>query len=136
MTYELGTDTALKYQAILILLFSVPADGFLLGCVFAIADYPEQMADKQLLATWKRVSQSHCIYLCLSLTHTHTHVFCSFILFLPCRPQVIQACGGSVDSALTGRSTHLLCESQVSNMYVQVSTFAPSAQLFTLLIDV
>jgi len=23
--------------------------------VFAIADYPEQMADKQLLATWKRV---------------------------------------------------------------------------------
>lgn len=34
---------------------SVPEDGFLVGCVFAIADYPEQMADKQLLATWKRV---------------------------------------------------------------------------------
>ncbi|KAG7266794.1 hypothetical protein CRUP_034609 [Coryphaenoides rupestris] len=33
---------------------SQPLDGFLLGCVFAIADYPEQMADKQLLATWKR----------------------------------------------------------------------------------
>lgn len=33
----------------------VPEEGFLLGCVFAIADYPEQMADKQLLATWKRV---------------------------------------------------------------------------------
>lgn len=44
----------------LIVLFSydsvlVPEEGFLLGCVFAIADYPEQMSDKQLLATWKRV---------------------------------------------------------------------------------
>lgn len=65
---------------------SVPQDGFLLGCVFAIADYPEQMADKQLLATWKRV---------------------------------IQACGGAVDPTLTSRCTHLLCESQVSSMYVQ-----------------
>ncbi|XP_038148080.1 PAX-interacting protein 1 [Cyprinodon tularosa] len=64
----------------------IPQDGFLLGCVFAIADYPEQMADKQLLATWKRV---------------------------------IQACGGLVDPTLTSRCTHLLCESQVSNMYVQ-----------------
>ncbi|XP_072219210.1 PAX-interacting protein 1 [Leuresthes tenuis] len=64
----------------------IPLDGFLLGCVFAIADYPEQMADKQLLATWKRV---------------------------------IQACGGVVDPTLTSRCTHLLCESQVSNMYVQ-----------------
>uniref|UniRef100_A0A673A3J3 PAX-interacting protein 1 n=1 Tax=Sphaeramia orbicularis TaxID=375764 RepID=A0A673A3J3_9TELE len=64
----------------------VPQDGFLLGCVFAIADYPEQMADKQLLATWKRV---------------------------------IQACGGAADPTLTSRCTHLLCESQVSNMYVQ-----------------
>ncbi|XP_041805839.1 PAX-interacting protein 1 [Chelmon rostratus] len=64
----------------------IPQDGFLLGCVFAIADYPEQMADKQLLATWKRV---------------------------------IQACGGAVDPTLTSRCTHLLCESQVSNMYVQ-----------------
>lgn len=44
------------------------------------------MADKQLLATWKRV---------------------------------IQACGGAVDSSLTPRCTHLLCESQVSNLYVQ-----------------
>ncbi|XP_058482379.1 PAX-interacting protein 1 isoform X2 [Solea solea] len=64
----------------------IPQDGFLLGCVFAVADYPEQMADKQLLATWKRV---------------------------------IQACGGAVDPTLTSRCTHLLCESQVSNMYVQ-----------------
>ncbi|XP_070774743.1 PAX-interacting protein 1 [Enoplosus armatus] len=64
----------------------IPLDGFLLGCVFAIADYPEQMADKQLLATWKRV---------------------------------IQACGGAVDPTLTSRCTHLLCESQVSNLYVQ-----------------
>ncbi|KAK5888454.1 hypothetical protein CesoFtcFv8_014547 [Champsocephalus esox] len=64
----------------------IPQDGFLLGCVFAIADYPEQMADKQLLATWKRV---------------------------------IQACGGAVDPTLTSRCTHLLCESQVSSMYVQ-----------------
>ena len=35
-------------------------------------------------------------------------------------PQVIQACGGAVDPTLTSRCTHLLCESQVSSMYVQV----------------
>lgn len=35
--------------------------------------------------------------------------------------QIIQAYGGSVDSALN-RCTHLLCESQVSSMYLQVST--------------
>uniref|UniRef100_A0A3P8WZZ6 PAX-interacting protein 1 n=1 Tax=Cynoglossus semilaevis TaxID=244447 RepID=A0A3P8WZZ6_CYNSE len=64
----------------------VPHDGFLVGCVFVIADYPEQIADKQLLATWKRV---------------------------------IQACGGAVDPTFTSRCTHLLCESQVSNMFVQ-----------------
>ena len=44
----------------------VPEEGFLLGCVFAIADYPEQMSDKQLLATWKRVRA-------LRYTHLHTH---------------------------------------------------------------
>ncbi|EMP37523.1 PAX-interacting protein 1 [Chelonia mydas] len=65
---------------------SVPEEYFLLGCVFAIADYPEQMSDKQLLATWKRIIQAH---------------------------------GGTVDPTLTSRCTHLLCESQVSNMYVQ-----------------
>ncbi|XP_041752102.1 PAX-interacting protein 1 [Coregonus clupeaformis] len=64
----------------------IPEDGFLVGCVFAIADYQEQMADKQLLATWKRI---------------------------------IQAYGGIVDSSLNNRCTHLLCETQVSSMYVQ-----------------
>uniref|UniRef100_A0A8C3TEI0 PAX-interacting protein 1 n=1 Tax=Chelydra serpentina TaxID=8475 RepID=A0A8C3TEI0_CHESE len=64
----------------------VPEEYFLLGCVFAIADYPEQMTDKQLLATWKRIIQAH---------------------------------GGTVDPTLTSRCTHLLCESQVSNMYAQ-----------------
>ncbi|XP_073190677.1 PAX-interacting protein 1 isoform X2 [Lepidochelys kempii] len=64
----------------------IPEEYFLLGCVFAIADYPEQMSDKQLLATWKRIIQAH---------------------------------GGTVDPTLTSRCTHLLCESQVSNMYVQ-----------------
>uniref|UniRef100_A0A8C7HNT4 PAX-interacting protein 1 n=1 Tax=Oncorhynchus kisutch TaxID=8019 RepID=A0A8C7HNT4_ONCKI len=65
----------------------IPEDGFLVGCVFAVADYPEQMADKQLLATWKRI---------------------------------IQAYGGIVDSSLNNRCTHLLCETQVSSMYVQI----------------
>uniref|UniRef100_A0AAY4C949 PAX-interacting protein 1 n=1 Tax=Denticeps clupeoides TaxID=299321 RepID=A0AAY4C949_9TELE len=64
----------------------VPEDGFLVGCVFTIADYPEQMADKQLLATWKKIIQSYA---------------------------------GTVDSSLSNRCTHLLCESQVSSMYVQ-----------------
>ncbi|PKU35395.1 pax-interacting protein hypothetical protein [Limosa lapponica baueri] len=33
--------------------------------------------------------------------------------------QIIQAHGGTVDPTLTSRCTHLLCESQVSNMYAQ-----------------
>uniref|UniRef100_A0A4W3H9Y9 BRCT domain-containing protein n=1 Tax=Callorhinchus milii TaxID=7868 RepID=A0A4W3H9Y9_CALMI len=76
-------------------MLTVPEDSFLLGCVFAIADYPEQMPDKQLLATWKKIIQAH---------------------------------GGIVDPTLTSRCTHLLCESQVSNMYSQVSrkTSSPS----------
>ncbi|XP_061442183.1 PAX-interacting protein 1 isoform X2 [Rhineura floridana] len=64
----------------------IPEDYFLLGCVFAIADYPEQMPDKQLLATWKRIIQTY---------------------------------GGTVDPTFTNRCTHLLCESQLSNMYAQ-----------------
>nr|XP_014350008.1 PREDICTED: PAX-interacting protein 1 [Latimeria chalumnae] len=64
----------------------VPNDCFLIGCIFSIADYPEQMSDKQLLATWKRIIQVH---------------------------------GGAVDPTLNNRCTHLLCESQVSNMYAQ-----------------
>uniref|UniRef100_W5N465 PAX-interacting protein 1 n=1 Tax=Lepisosteus oculatus TaxID=7918 RepID=W5N465_LEPOC len=64
----------------------IPEESFLIGCVFGIADYPEQMSDKQLLATWKRIIQAH---------------------------------GGAVDSTLNPRCTHLLCESQVSSMYVQ-----------------
>ncbi|XP_069770891.1 PAX-interacting protein 1 isoform X2 [Narcine bancroftii] len=64
----------------------IPEESFLLGCVFAIADYPEQMCDKQLLVTWKKIIQLH---------------------------------GGIVDPTLTNRCTHLLCESQVSNMYAQ-----------------
>ncbi|KTF93275.1 hypothetical protein cypCar_00005236 [Cyprinus carpio] len=74
----------------------VPEEGFLVGCIFAIADYPEQMADKQLLATWKRNANK-------------TLLFCT---------QIIQANGGTVDSTLS-RCTHLLCESQASNTYVQ-----------------
>lgn len=47
----------------------VPEEGFLLGCVFAVADYPEQMSDKQLLATWKRVRLLRYIHI-----YVHTHV--------------------------------------------------------------
>ncbi|XP_041102802.1 PAX-interacting protein 1-like [Polyodon spathula] len=64
----------------------IPEHGFLVGCIFSIADYPEQMSDKQLLATWKRIIQAH---------------------------------GGTVDPSLSSRCTHLLCESQVSSMFVQ-----------------
>ena len=54
----------------------VPEEGFLLGCVFAIADYPEQMSDKQLLATWKRVRSLRYTHLrAHTHTHTHTHVY-------------------------------------------------------------
>ncbi|KAK1173993.1 PAX-interacting protein 1-like [Acipenser oxyrinchus oxyrinchus] len=64
----------------------IPEHSFLVGCIFSIADYPEQMSDKQLLATWKRIIQAH---------------------------------GGTVDPSLSSRCTHLLCESQVSSMFVQ-----------------
>ncbi len=50
--------------------------------------------------------------------------FDGFMFTCLCLPkllhQVIQACGGAVDPTLTSRCTHLLCESQVSNLYVQV----------------
>lgn len=52
---SVGTLISLVIDSSVTSFCSVPEDGFLVGCVFAIADYPEQMADKQLLATWKRV---------------------------------------------------------------------------------
>ncbi|XP_054870620.1 PAX-interacting protein 1 [Amphiprion ocellaris] len=54
----------------------IPQDGFLLGCVFAVADYPEQMADKQLLATWKRVIQACGGAIDPILTSRCTHLLC------------------------------------------------------------
>lgn len=47
--------------------------------------------------------------------------------------QIIQANGGTVDSALS-RCTHLLCESQVSNTYLQVSIKACFEKKHTLYI--
>ncbi|CAH2282019.1 PAX-interacting 1 [Pelobates cultripes] len=54
----------------------IPEDYFLLGCVFAIADYPEQMSDKQLLATWKRIIQTHGGTVDPTLTNRCTHLLC------------------------------------------------------------
>ncbi|XP_036086508.1 PAX-interacting protein 1 isoform X1 [Rousettus aegyptiacus] len=54
----------------------LPEEGFLLGCVFAIADYPEQMADKQLLATWKRIIQVHGGTVDPTLSSRCTHLLC------------------------------------------------------------
>ncbi|ELK19064.1 PAX-interacting protein 1, partial [Pteropus alecto] len=54
----------------------VPEEGFLLGCVFAIADYPEQMSDKQLLATWKRIIQVHGGAVDPTLSSRCTHLLC------------------------------------------------------------
>ncbi|XP_029444318.1 PAX-interacting protein 1 [Rhinatrema bivittatum] len=54
----------------------LPEECFLLGCVFAIADYPEQMADKQLLATWKRIIQAHGGTVDPTLTSRCTHLLC------------------------------------------------------------
>ncbi|ERE67025.1 PAX-interacting protein 1 [Cricetulus griseus] len=55
---------------------AVPEEGFLLGCVFAIADYPEQMSDKQLLATWKRIIQAHGGTVDPTFTSRCTHLLC------------------------------------------------------------
>lgn len=41
--------------------------------------------------------------------------------------QIIQVHGGTVDPTLSGRCTHLLCESQVSGVYAQVGRAAPDA---------
>ncbi|XP_057360916.1 PAX-interacting protein 1 isoform X1 [Manis pentadactyla] len=54
----------------------IPEDGFLLGCVFAVADYPEQMSDKQLLATWKRIIQAHGGAVDPVLSSRCTHLLC------------------------------------------------------------
>nr|DBA25080.1 TPA: hypothetical protein GDO54_012651 [Pyxicephalus adspersus] len=54
----------------------IPEDYFLAGCVFAIADYPEQMSDKQLLATWKRIIQTHGGTVDPTLTSRCTHLLC------------------------------------------------------------
>ncbi|KAE8595680.1 hypothetical protein XENTR_v10015841 [Xenopus tropicalis] len=54
----------------------IPEDFFLLGCVFAIADYPEQMPDKQLLATWKRIIQTHGGTVDATLSSRCTHLLC------------------------------------------------------------
>ncbi|MEE6467298.1 hypothetical protein FKM82_007196 [Ascaphus truei] len=54
----------------------LPEGYFLLGCVFAIADYPEQMSDKQLLATWKRIIQTHGGTVDPTLTSRCTHLLC------------------------------------------------------------
>ncbi|XP_073892550.1 PAX-interacting protein 1 isoform X11 [Macaca fascicularis] len=54
----------------------IPEEGFLLGCVFAIADYPEQMSDKQLLATWKRIIQAHGGTVDPTFTSRCTHLLC------------------------------------------------------------
>ena len=62
-----GSDSFSSCDSVL-----VPEEGFLLGCVFAIADYPEQMSDKQLLATWKRVRSLRYTHL-RARTRTHTH---------------------------------------------------------------
>ncbi|KAM5205509.1 PAX-interacting protein 1 isoform 1-T1 [Hipposideros larvatus] len=54
----------------------IPEEAFLLGCVFAIADYPEQMSDKQLLATWKRIIQAHGGAVDPTLSSRCTHLLC------------------------------------------------------------
>ncbi|KAH0520270.1 PAX-interacting protein 1 [Microtus ochrogaster] len=56
--------------------FRIPEEGFLLGCVFAIADYPEQMSDKQLLTTWKRIIQAHGGTVDPTFTSRCTHLLC------------------------------------------------------------
>uniref|UniRef100_A0A8C3YDH7 PAX-interacting protein 1 n=1 Tax=Catagonus wagneri TaxID=51154 RepID=A0A8C3YDH7_9CETA len=54
----------------------IPEEGFLLGCVFAIVDYPEQMSDKQLLATWKRIIQAHGGAVDPTFSSRCTHLLC------------------------------------------------------------
>lgn len=46
-------------------------------------------------------------------------------LTVPGLVQIIQAHGGAVDPTLSSRCTHLLCESQVSGMFAQVSPQPP-----------
>ncbi|XP_073438376.1 PAX-interacting protein 1-like [Dendrobates tinctorius] len=57
-------------------MIAVFEDYFLMGCVFAVADYPEQMSDKQLLATWKWIIQTHGGTVDPTLTSRSTHLLC------------------------------------------------------------
>lgn len=54
----------------------IPEGGFLLGCVFAIADYHEQMSDKQLLTTWKKIIQAHGGLVDPVFSSRCTHLLC------------------------------------------------------------
>ncbi|KAF4026865.1 hypothetical protein G4228_018847 [Cervus hanglu yarkandensis] len=54
----------------------IPEEGFFLGCVFAIVDYPEQVSDKQLLATWKRIIQTHGGAVDPTFSSRCTHLLC------------------------------------------------------------
>ncbi|KAB0344214.1 hypothetical protein FD754_021140, partial [Muntiacus muntjak] len=54
----------------------IPEEGFFLGCVFAIMDYPEQVSEKQLLATWKRIIQTHGGAVDPTFSSRCTHLLC------------------------------------------------------------
>lgn len=69
---------------------SVPQDGFLLGCVFAVADYPEQMADKHLLATWKRVSPPPFYHKCWRRSRKMQSFLVHLASYLDCGSTVVQ----------------------------------------------
>uniref|UniRef100_A0A2R9AXZ8 PAX-interacting protein 1 n=1 Tax=Pan paniscus TaxID=9597 RepID=A0A2R9AXZ8_PANPA len=79
--HQLQQQQLAQLQQVLIFFFLcnftlVPEEAFLLGCVFAIADYPEQMSDKQLLATWKRIIQAHGGTVDPTFTSRCTHLLC------------------------------------------------------------
>lgn len=50
------------------------------------------------------------------------HLYLFYNIFFSIFSKIIQTHGGTVDPTLTSRCTHLLCESQVSSMYAQVSS--------------
>ncbi|KAM9669230.1 LOW QUALITY PROTEIN: PAX-interacting protein 1-like [Dama dama] len=54
----------------------IPEEGFFLGCVFAIVDYPAQVSDKQLLTTWKRIIQTHGGAVDPTFSSRCTHLLC------------------------------------------------------------
>ena len=119
------------------MLHTVPEDLCLLGCVFFITDYQRYLSSEQIM-TWKKVIAQHGGQVDDSYSNRVTHLLCEtqqsdvFVMVSDCTTWsklgdsaqhgggVIAQHGGQVDDSYSDRVTHLLCETQQSDVFVMV----------------